>query len=108
MDQIILRPCSAVVSDPRNGTINTFQGIREKIIKKRYSIFREWREDVTKVLQIARSNEDPLVNDICAELDAQFQKHYALLSQLSELQFSDALTKIAGELAQIAEQTDPE
>jgi hypothetical protein len=61
---------------------------------------------MTKVFQMARSNEYPLLSDICAELEAQFNKQYYMLSELSDLQYAAALTKIATELTVIAERTE--
>jgi hypothetical protein len=69
MDRMILRHLSSLVSDPRNGPTNTFQGVREKLTKRKYTQFTEWRDGVMKVLQIARSKEEILVNDVCADLE---------------------------------------
>jgi hypothetical protein len=54
MDKIILRPASSLVSDPRNGTINTLQSVREKLLKKKYTQFLDWKEDVLKVFKSPR------------------------------------------------------
>jgi len=105
MDRMILRQASSLVSDPRNGTINTFQGVREKLLKKKYTQFSEWRDDVMKVFQIARSKEDALINDVCADLEQSFNRHYAVLLELSEFKFRTALTRVATELNEIAEST---
>jgi glutamate synthase domain-containing protein 1 len=103
MGRMILRPASSLVSDPRNGTINTFQGVREKLTKRKYAQFTEWKDDVVKVFQIARSKEDILVNDVCADLGQYFNKHYAMLLELSEFRFRTALARVAEELNEIAQ-----
>jgi glutamate synthase domain-containing protein 1 len=69
MDRMILRHASSLVSDPRNGTINTFQGVREKLTKRKYTQFTEWKDGVMKVFQVARSKEDSLVSDVYADLE---------------------------------------
>jgi hypothetical protein len=69
MDRMILRYASSLISDPRNGTINTFQGVREKLTKRKYTQFTEWKDGVMKVFQVARSKEDSLVNDVCGDLE---------------------------------------
>jgi lipoate-protein ligase A len=108
MDRMILRHASSLVSDPRNGTINTFQGVREKLTKRKYTQFTEWRDDVMKVFQIARSKEDLLVNDVCTDLEQYFNKHYGMLLELSEFRFRTALTRVAEELNEIAQTTPVE
>jgi hypothetical protein len=58
MGRMILRHASSLVSDPRNGTINTFQGVREKLTKRKYTQFTERKDDIVKMLQIAQLKED--------------------------------------------------
>jgi hypothetical protein len=67
MDRMILRHASSVVSDPCNGTINTFQGVRGKVTKRKNTQFTDRKDGVVKVFQVARSKEDILVNDVCAD-----------------------------------------
>jgi hypothetical protein len=74
MDQMILRHASSELSDPRNGTANTYQGVREKLLKHRYTLFPEWIDDVFKVFQVARNKDDALVTDVCADLKQSFDK----------------------------------
>jgi predicted unusual protein kinase regulating ubiquinone biosynthesis (AarF/ABC1/UbiB family) len=69
MDRMILRYASSLISDPRNGTINTFQGVREKLTKRKRTQLAEWKHGFMKVFQIAHSKEDILVNDVCADLE---------------------------------------
>jgi hypothetical protein len=102
MDQMILRQASSLVSDPRNGTVNTFQGVREKLLKRKYGLFPEWREDVMRVFQSARSKDDALITDVCADLERFFEKKYRTLLELSEFKFKTALSRIAEELGKIA------
>ncbi|OHT03654.1 hypothetical protein TRFO_28915 [Tritrichomonas foetus] len=94
MDKIILRPVSILISDPRNGNINTFQGIREKLSKKKYSFLANWRDDVLKVFTTARSTGDQNIIDICAELEQYFMKKYSVLEKFSEFKFRDVLAKL--------------
>jgi hypothetical protein len=102
MDQMILRHASALVSDPRNGTLNTFQGIREKLLKRKYVHFSEWRDDVCKVFQAARARDDPLIADVAADFERAFEKQYRALLELSEFKFRTALERISNELGEIA------
>ena len=98
MDRLIQRPASAIVSDPRDGSVNTFQGIREKLVKKKYAAFVEWGDDVIRVIQLARASEDPLVVDVCNDLEAYFRKEFGVLQELSEFRFKTALTRVVDEL----------
>jgi hypothetical protein len=53
-----------------------------------------------KVIQITRSKEDILVNDVCVDLERYFSKHYAMLLELSEFRFRfrTAQKRVAEEL----------
>ena len=96
MDKMILRPVTILVSDPRNGNINTFQGIRDKLIRKKYAFLSNWKDDVLKVFSVARNSNDPLINDICTELEQFFTKKYNILEEFSEFKFRDALARLLG------------
>lgn len=104
MDQLIARPASVLVSDPRNGNLNTFQGIRERLAKKKYAVFGEWREEVMKVIQAARAGENELIVDACDELEKYFEKRYRTLAELSEFRFQTALVRVVNELEDIQKQ----
>jgi hypothetical protein len=69
MDHMILRHASSLVSGPRNGTVSTFEGVREKFTKRKYTQLTEWKDGVMKVFQSARLKEDILVNNVCADLE---------------------------------------
>lgn len=97
MDKMILRPVTILVSDPRNGNINTFQGIRDKIIRKKYAFLTNWRDDVLKVFTVARGSNNPLINDICTELEQFFNKKYSILEEFSEFKFRDSLSRLLRE-----------
>lgn len=97
MDKMILRPVTILVSDPRNGNINTFQGIRDKIIRKKYAFLTNWRDDVLKVFTVARGSNNPLINDICTELEEFFNKKYSILEEFSEFKFRDSLSRLLRE-----------
>ena len=94
MDKMILRPVSMLVSDPRNGNINTFQGIRDKIIRKKYLLLANWRDEVLKVFSIARESNDPLINSICTEFEQFFNKKYGVLEKFSQFKFKDCLVDL--------------
>jgi hypothetical protein len=68
VDRMILRHAASLISDPRNGTINTFQGVREKLTKRKHTQFTEWKNGVMELFQVVRSKEDSLVDDVCADL----------------------------------------
>jgi hypothetical protein len=108
MDRMIIRHASSLVSDPRNGTINAFQGVRKKLRKRKYTQFTEWKNGVMKVFQVAQSKEDILVNDVCADLGQCFNEYYAMLPELSEFRFRRALTSVAEELNETAQTTPVE
>ena len=97
MDKMILRPISMIISDPRNGNINTFQGIREKLSKRKYAFLNNWKEEVMKVFTIAKAADDQLVNDICSELELFFLKRYNVLEQFSEFKFKSCLENLLNE-----------
>lgn len=101
MDKLIRRPASIIISDPRNGSQNTFQGVREKLIKKKYAAFVDWKEDVLKVIQSSRGSEDPLVINVCDDFEAHFLKEFAVLQELSEFRLKNALTRVADELEKL-------
>lgn len=104
MDRLIARQCAILVSDPRNGNVNTFQGARERLAKKKYATFGEWHEDVIKVIQAARTVENALVIDVCNELESFFEKRYRVLAELSEFRFQTALGRVATELEDVQKQ----
>lgn len=104
MDKMILRPVTILISDPRNGNINTFQGIRDKLMRKKYAYLANWKEDVMKVFAIARSSNDQLINDICTELEQFFNKKYSILEEFSEFKFKDVLSRVLGK--EVSDETD--
>jgi hypothetical protein len=106
MDRMTLRHASSLVSHQHNGIINTFQGVREKLSKRKCTQFTQCKDEVMEVFQIARSKEDNLVNDICADLEQYFNKHYAMPLELSEFRFRTALMRVAEKLDETA-QTAP-
>ena len=101
MDNLILRPTSVVISDPRNGGFNTFQGVREKIDKKKYSKLLDWKEDMIRIFANARASEDPLVLGICDDFEARFLKKFQTLESFSNFQFKECLTNVLDELQTI-------
>ena len=101
MDKLTQRPASIIISDPRNGNLNTFQGVREKLVKKKYAAFVDWKDDVLRVIEASRASEDPLVIDVCNEMEMYFMKHFNVLQELSEFHFKTALTRVVDELKQI-------
>lgn len=104
MDKLILRQTSLIISDPRNGGINTFQGVREKILKKRYGRFVEWKDDVLNILNTIKTNmkeSTPLVVDICDDFEMEFLKKYEELERLSMFMFKDELKSIADEMREL-------
>ena len=103
LDKLILRPSSLVISDPRRG-VNTFQGIREKLSRKKYNSVEEWKNDVLSVFLSAEASNNPLIDDICADLRQKFLKHYQLIEQLATFHFRDAVQDVANELHQIVSQ----
>ena len=101
LDKMILRPSSLVISDPRRGGINTFQGIREKLYKKKYNNVEEWKNEVLNVFTIAETSNNPLICDICAEMRGKFLKHYVLIEQLATFHFRDAVEDVYKEINDI-------
>jgi hypothetical protein len=61
-----------------------------------------------KACQIAHSKEHMLANDVCADLEECFNKHYAMLLELREVRFRTALTRAAEELNEMAQTTPVE
>lgn len=104
MDELILRQTSLIISDPRNGSQNTFQGIREKILKKRYIKFSEWKDDFLNILSTTRMNmieSNPLIVDICDDYEKEFLKKYEILEKMSLFMFKDVLSNIANEIREL-------
>lgn len=101
MDNLVSRPASSIISDPRNGSQNTFQGIRDKLYKKKYSLLAEWSNDMGAVFSAAKATEDPLIIDIANELQEAFNKKYALLEQFSNFKFKSAITSVLNEISEI-------
>ena len=103
LDEIMMRPISTIISDPRNGSLNTFQGVRDKLSKKKYSNLYEWKIDVLSVISNVLT-EDPLVESICEEIKLDFLKKYLILEEFSLFKFKNSLGKIISNLESI--QTD--
>ncbi|EAX90520.1 hypothetical protein TVAG_395660 [Trichomonas vaginalis G3] len=99
IDKIIARPLSLYVSDPRNGSLNTLQGIREKLSKKKYSNLPEWKNEVLAVFKAAKTSDNKLQTDISEELTQYFEKKYAVLEELSLFKFRTAITRVVDEMS---------
>ena len=101
IDEIVARPVTSVISDPRNGAINTFQGIREKLAKKKYNLLNDWKNEVEAVFNASKNSSDPLVQDVANEISQYFNKKYAVLEEFSRFQFKTAISKIVDDIEQI-------
>ena len=99
MDEMLARPITSVISDTRNGALNTFQGVRDKLTKKKYANLEEWRTDVNNVFAAAQNSSDQLVKDIATEIEQFFQKKYAVLDEFSKFQFRTAISRIVDEIS---------
>lgn len=104
MDNLILRPSAAIISDPRNGNVNTFQGVREKLTKRKYATVMEWKEDVMKILASAQQQEETIISSVCNELRQWFLKRYEEIEELSNYQFQNALSRISTKIEKLCGQ----
>ena len=98
IDEILSRPITSVISDTRNGTLNTFQGIREKLIKKKYGNLNDWNQDMNLVFTAAQNSPEQLVKDIGAEINQFFEKKYKLLEEFSNFKFRTAISRIIDQI----------
>lgn len=104
IDEIIARPLSTFISDPRNGSLNTLQGVRDKLSKKKYVNLPEWKAEVLSIFNSAKSTENQLLIEISEELTLHFNKKYAVLEELSMFKFRTAITNVVNEMSSIIDQ----
>ena len=100
METLINRPSSLVISDPRSNGI-TFQSIRDKIMKKKYSNLEEWKKDMIDLFEKAHNSNDYIHQDVSEELKKAFMKEYELLDDLSHFKFRTAMTSVVKEIEEI-------
>jgi len=100
METLINRPSSLVISDPRSNGI-TFQSIRDKIMKKKYSNLEEWKKDMIDLFEKAHNSTDSIHQDVSEELKKTFMKEYQLLDDLSHFKFRTAMTSVVKEIEEI-------
>jgi len=98
MDDLMMRPISVAVSDPRNGSVNTFQGIRDKLTKKKYNNLNDWKLEVLGVFIASKNTEEPFLVMICDELERSFMKKYVHLEECSNFRFQSAITSVIDEI----------
>ena len=101
MDEILARPITIAISDTKSGAINTFQGVRDKLTKKKYGNLAEWRNDVYLVFTLAQNSPEQYAQDIGAEIQRFFDKKYAVLEEFSRFHFRTALSNIVNEIAEL-------
>ncbi|EAX84310.1 hypothetical protein TVAG_515910 [Trichomonas vaginalis G3] len=102
IDSLINRPASALISDPKEHQI-TFQSVREKLSKKKYSTIEEWGNEIRLIFKKAKDTKEDLSIDVAEEFEIKFERKYQQIVELSHFKFKTATKRIVEDIDDLKE-----